>query len=194
MGEHKYRREKDVMTESVGGKPGFRERPPSSRCLASTLSSSIVTSSDLSFLKTVKRIRSIEILSEIQEDNAHQGKRPSGSKDTRRKSKYYVPLMEGRNTIGMARGKGHSKRTLVDSPITLEARIEGYQVRRIYVDRGSSLEVMYEHCFRNLGPDKKAKLRDSRVPLVGFSREVNVNNKITITKDDPEVGEDKINA
>ncbi|GJV41772.1 hypothetical protein Tco_1420212 [Tanacetum coccineum] len=32
---------------------------------------------------------------------------------------------------------------------------------------------MYEHCFRNLGPDTRAKLRESRVPLVGFSGEVN---------------------
>ncbi|GKA80878.1 hypothetical protein Tco_0787570, partial [Tanacetum coccineum] len=87
-----------------------------------------------------------------------------------------------------------SRKRLVDSPIILEARIKGYQFRRIYVDRGSSSEVMYEHCFRNLGHDIKAKLRDSSVPLVGFSGEVNVNNKITITKDDPEVGEDKINA
>ncbi|GJT70840.1 hypothetical protein Tco_1030126 [Tanacetum coccineum] len=31
---------------------------------------------------------------------------------------------------------------------------------------------MYEHCFRNLGPDTRAKLRESRVPLVGFSSEV----------------------
>ncbi|GKC07281.1 hypothetical protein Tco_0998891 [Tanacetum coccineum] len=36
---------------------------------------------------------------------------------------------------------------LVDSPIILEALIEGFLVRRIYVDGGSSFEVMYEHCF-----------------------------------------------
>ncbi|GJX64920.1 hypothetical protein Tco_0299263 [Tanacetum coccineum] len=41
------------------------------------------------------------------------------------------------------------------------------------MDGGSSLKVMYEHCFRNLGSDLKARLRESRVPLVGFSREVN---------------------
>ncbi|GJZ06576.1 hypothetical protein Tco_0540369 [Tanacetum coccineum] len=62
---------------------------------------------------------------------------------------------------------------LVDSPIILEALIEGFLVRRIYVDGGSSSKVMYEHCFRNLGTETKAKLRESRVPLVGFTREVN---------------------
>nr|GEW61225.1 reverse transcriptase domain-containing protein [Tanacetum cinerariifolium] len=102
--------------------------------------------------------------------------------------------MKGGNTIGMVRGKGRRQRMyermeqwmdneisflcvprcrLVDSSIILEAHIKGYRIRRIYVDGGSSSEVMYEHCFRNLGPDIKAKLRESRVPLVGLSGEVN---------------------
>ncbi|GKB09300.1 reverse transcriptase domain-containing protein [Tanacetum coccineum] len=41
----------------------------------------------------------------------------------------------------------------------------------IYVDGGISSEVMYEHCFRNLGAKTKAKLKESRNPLVGFSGE-----------------------
>nr|GEY06268.1 reverse transcriptase domain-containing protein [Tanacetum cinerariifolium] len=57
---------------------------------------------------------------------------------------------------------------LVDSPIILEALIEGFLVQRIYVDGGSSSEVMYEHCFRNLGDETRAKLKESRTPLVGF--------------------------
>nr|GFB20070.1 reverse transcriptase domain-containing protein [Tanacetum cinerariifolium] len=40
---------------------------------------------------------------------------------------------------------------LTDEPIILERIIEGNQVRRILVDEGSSSEIMYEHCFRNLG-------------------------------------------
>ncbi|GKB68457.1 hypothetical protein Tco_0929869 [Tanacetum coccineum] len=58
---------------------------------------------------------------------------------------------------------------LVDSPIILEALIEGFLVRRIYVDGGSSSEVMYEHYFRNLGAETRVKLKESRTPLVGFS-------------------------
>ncbi|GJU81211.1 reverse transcriptase domain-containing protein [Tanacetum coccineum] len=61
---------------------------------------------------------------------------------------------------------------LVDSPIILEALIEGFQVRRIYVDGRSSSEVMYERCFQNLRAETKAKLKESRTPLVGFSGEV----------------------
>nr|GEU97663.1 reverse transcriptase domain-containing protein [Tanacetum cinerariifolium] len=59
---------------------------------------------------------------------------------------------------------------LFDSLIILEAY---FQVQRIYVDEGSSSELMYEHCFRNLEPDTRAELREYRIPLVGFSSEVN---------------------
>nr|GEU61553.1 reverse transcriptase domain-containing protein [Tanacetum cinerariifolium] len=50
---------------------------------------------------------------------------------------------------------------------------------------GSSFEVMYEHCFRNLRAKTKAKLKESRTPLVGFSGEVSypigtINLSLTI--------------
>ncbi|GKE15008.1 hypothetical protein Tco_1422585 [Tanacetum coccineum] len=100
--------------------------------------------------------------------------------------------------VGMVRGKGHRKRTyekdirkygtidgneisfpfvrrfrLMESQIILKAYIKGFQVQRIYVDGGSSSKVMYEHCFRNLGPNTRANLMESRIPLVGFLGEVN---------------------
>ncbi|GKD69618.1 hypothetical protein Tco_1323708, partial [Tanacetum coccineum] len=95
-----------------------------------------------------------------------------------------------RTIIGMNRGNTNMKRPreqseqwmsneisfpsisgfqLVDSPIILEALIEGFQVHRIYVDGGSSSEVMYENCFRNLRAEIKAKLKESRTPLVSHS-------------------------
>nr|GEV09281.1 hypothetical protein [Tanacetum cinerariifolium] len=46
-------------------------------------------------------------------------------------------------------------------------------VRRIYVDGGSSSEIMYEHFFRNLSYRTRSRLRESRNLLVGFSGEVN---------------------
>nr|GEY37322.1 hypothetical protein [Tanacetum cinerariifolium] len=45
-------------------------------------------------------------------------------------------------------------------------------VRRIHVDGGSSSEVMYENCFRNLSYRTRSRLKESRIPLVGFSGEV----------------------
>ncbi|GJR75169.1 reverse transcriptase domain-containing protein [Tanacetum coccineum] len=55
----------------------------------------------------------------------------------------------------------------VDSPIILKALIEGFMGRRIFVEGGSSSEVMYEHCFRNLRAETKAKLKESRTYVVG---------------------------
>ena len=43
-------------------------------------------------------------------------------------------------------------RDVSDEPLIVEAEVEGYTVRRVYVDQGASVEVMYEHCFLNLEP------------------------------------------
>ncbi|GJT70334.1 hypothetical protein Tco_1029620 [Tanacetum coccineum] len=71
--------------------------------------------------------------------------------------------------INMVKSQGHRKRPYervehwMDNAIALP---------RIHVDVGSSSEVMYEHCFRNLSYRKRSRLRESRIPLVGFSGEV----------------------
>ncbi|GJV95591.1 hypothetical protein Tco_1547168 [Tanacetum coccineum] len=61
---------------------------------------------------------------------------------------------------------------LIDTPIILEAMIEGFMVRRIYLDRGSSLEIVYEHCFWSFSAHTRSKLRKSSAPFVGFSGEI----------------------
>ncbi|GJT50709.1 hypothetical protein Tco_0976866 [Tanacetum coccineum] len=60
----------------------------------------------------------------------------------------------------------------MDYPVVVDALIEGFRVRRIHVDGGSSSEVMYKHCFINLSYQTRSRLKESRVPLVGFSGEV----------------------
>ncbi|PWA82285.1 ribonuclease H-like domain-containing protein [Artemisia annua] len=62
---------------------------------------------------------------------------------------------------------------LSDEPLIMEGDIAGYLVRRIYVDEGSSVDVMYEHCFNNLSADIKERLRETSTSLVGFSGETN---------------------
>ncbi|GJV00863.1 hypothetical protein Tco_1330133 [Tanacetum coccineum] len=74
------------------------------------------------------------------------------------------PLLD--NEISFSSTPGHR---LVDSPIILEALIEGFLVRMIYVVGGSSSEVMYEYCFRNLRAETMAKLKECRKLLLGFS-------------------------
>ncbi|GJZ37818.1 hypothetical protein Tco_0584009 [Tanacetum coccineum] len=48
---------------------------------------------------------------------------------------------------------------LTDKPIILEGIVEGNRVRRILVDGGSSSEIMYEHCFRNLDINVRSRLK-----------------------------------
>ncbi|GKG41729.1 hypothetical protein Tco_0473480, partial [Tanacetum coccineum] len=53
-----------------------------------------------------------------------------------------------------------------DEPLIIKAKIEGYLVRRVYVDEGSSVEVMFKHCFENLPAKVRARLRETRTDLV----------------------------
>ncbi|GKB82059.1 reverse transcriptase domain-containing protein [Tanacetum coccineum] len=59
-----------------------------------------------------------------------------------------------------------------DEPIIVEAEVEGYLVRRVYVDEGASVEAMFEHCFKNLSSIIKSRLRETQTDLVGFAGEV----------------------
>nr|GEU87492.1 hypothetical protein [Tanacetum cinerariifolium] len=56
-----------------------------------------------------------------------------------------------------------------DDPLIIEAVMKGYLVRRVYVDQGASVEVMFEHCFKNLSPTISSRLRDPQMDLVGFA-------------------------
>ncbi|GJS86116.1 reverse transcriptase domain-containing protein [Tanacetum coccineum] len=56
-----------------------------------------------------------------------------------------------------------------DDPLIIEAVMEGYLVRRVYVDQGASVEVMFEHCFENLSLAIRSRLRDTQMDLVGFA-------------------------
>ncbi|GJX05049.1 reverse transcriptase domain-containing protein [Tanacetum coccineum] len=64
-----------------------------------------------------------------------------------------------------------SEEDISDEPLIVEAEVEGYLVRRIYVDGGASVEVMFEHCFKNLSPRIKARLKETQTDLVGFTGE-----------------------
>ncbi|GJT90443.1 reverse transcriptase domain-containing protein [Tanacetum coccineum] len=47
--------------------------------------------------------------------------------------------------------------------------MKGYLVRRVYVDQGASVEVTFEHCFENLRPAIRSRLRGTQMDLVGFT-------------------------
>ncbi|GKA22331.1 reverse transcriptase domain-containing protein [Tanacetum coccineum] len=57
-----------------------------------------------------------------------------------------------------------------NAPVIIEAKIFRRKVGRVYMDSGSSSEIIYEHCFVKLNPTIKATTVDLKTPLVGFSR------------------------
>nr|GEV69140.1 retrotransposon protein, putative, Ty3-gypsy subclass [Tanacetum cinerariifolium] len=68
-------------------------------------------------------------------------------------------------------GKDNQHEGISDEPLLVEAEVEGYLVRKIYVDGGELVEVMFEHCFKNLSQRIKARLKETQIDLVGFARE-----------------------
>nr|GEX29848.1 reverse transcriptase domain-containing protein [Tanacetum cinerariifolium] len=77
--------------------------------------------------------------------------------------------------------KGHStnecmllKKQIEDGtkgPLVIEAEIAGHVIHRMYVDEGSSMEILYEHCFNQLWPEIKSQMVPATTSLTGFSGE-----------------------
>ncbi|GKB64893.1 reverse transcriptase domain-containing protein [Tanacetum coccineum] len=59
----------------------------------------------------------------------------------------------------------------VKDPLVIEAEIGGYTVHRMYVDGGSSMEVLFEHCFNRLRPEIQSQMAQTTTSLTGFSGE-----------------------
>nr|GEW04527.1 retrotransposon protein, putative, Ty3-gypsy subclass [Tanacetum cinerariifolium] len=53
-----------------------------------------------------------------------------------------------------------------------EAEMEGHFVHRMYVDEGSSSEILYEHCFNRFCSEVRSRTISATTPLVGFSEEI----------------------
>nr|GEU57883.1 reverse transcriptase domain-containing protein [Tanacetum cinerariifolium] len=56
-----------------------------------------------------------------------------------------------------------------EGPMIIEAEMRGHCVHRIYVDGGSSLEILYEYCFSKFHPEIMIPVN---TPLVEFSEEI----------------------
>ncbi|GJZ91539.1 reverse transcriptase domain-containing protein [Tanacetum coccineum] len=59
-----------------------------------------------------------------------------------------------------------------ETPIMIEAKVEGHLIHRMYVDGGSASKVLYEHCFNRLHPKIKNQMIPATTPLLGFSGEI----------------------
>nr|GEV43915.1 reverse transcriptase domain-containing protein [Tanacetum cinerariifolium] len=58
-----------------------------------------------------------------------------------------------------------------DGPLVIEAEMGGHMIHRMYVDVGSSMEILYEHCFNRLRPEIKSQMVPATTSLTGFSGE-----------------------
>nr|GEX36808.1 reverse transcriptase domain-containing protein [Tanacetum cinerariifolium] len=56
-------------------------------------------------------------------------------------------------------------------PHVIKAEISGHAVHRIYVDEGSSMEALYEHCFNRLRPKNRSQMVPATTSQTGFSGE-----------------------
>nr|GEV07942.1 reverse transcriptase domain-containing protein [Tanacetum cinerariifolium] len=77
--------------------------------------------------------------------------------DRKREEILFPPLNEEEGTEG---------------PMIIEAKIEGHCIHRMYVDGGSAIKIMYEHCFNRLRLEIKKQLVPSTTHLIGFSGEI----------------------
>nr|GEW91202.1 reverse transcriptase domain-containing protein [Tanacetum cinerariifolium] len=59
----------------------------------------------------------------------------------------------------------------VEGPLVKEVEMGGHIIHRMYVDGGSSMEILYEHCFNRLRPEMKNQMVPVTTSLTGFSSE-----------------------
>nr|GEW53943.1 reverse transcriptase domain-containing protein [Tanacetum cinerariifolium] len=59
----------------------------------------------------------------------------------------------------------------IEGPLVIEAEVGGHTIHRMYIDGGSSMEILYEYCFNRLRPDIKRQMVLATTSLTGFSGE-----------------------
>ncbi|KAD4584044.1 hypothetical protein E3N88_21645 [Mikania micrantha] len=94
-------------------------------------------------------------------------KRPRDTSGVKRNSDHLKPWMEQDISFLPIRGGNFAS-----DPLTISAIIAGHNVHRVYVDMGSALEIMYEHCFLQLDEVIQRSLIKSTHVLTGFAGEI----------------------
>nr|GFB23371.1 reverse transcriptase domain-containing protein [Tanacetum cinerariifolium] len=56
-----------------------------------------------------------------------------------------------------------------EGPLVIEAEMGGHVIHRMYIDDGSSMKILYEHCFNRLWPEIKGQMVPATTSLTGFS-------------------------
>nr|GFB41120.1 reverse transcriptase domain-containing protein [Tanacetum cinerariifolium] len=58
-----------------------------------------------------------------------------------------------------------------EGPLVIEAKVGRHTIHRMYIDGGSFIEILYEHCFNRLRSDIKKQMVPATTSLTGFSGE-----------------------
>nr|GEV57341.1 reverse transcriptase domain-containing protein [Tanacetum cinerariifolium] len=58
-----------------------------------------------------------------------------------------------------------------EGPLVIEAEMGEHTIHLMYIDGGSSMEILYEHCFNRLRPEIKSQMVPPSTSLTGFSGE-----------------------
>nr|GEV08707.1 reverse transcriptase domain-containing protein [Tanacetum cinerariifolium] len=84
-------------------------------------------------------------------------------------------------------------RDLSEEALVVEAEVEGYLVRRIHIDEGALVEIMFEHCFNMLHPSIRSKLVKTQTTMSGFSGEqvkpLGKSNSMYVSEEDGDAEE-----
>ncbi|GJX68462.1 hypothetical protein Tco_0304189, partial [Tanacetum coccineum] len=72
---------------------------------------------------------------------------------------------------GRQSGNNNGRGKVINMVQEGDAEVECYLVRRVFMDKGAAVQVMFEHCFDNLSPAIKACLTLTQTELLGFSGE-----------------------
>ncbi|GJW84684.1 hypothetical protein Tco_0157829 [Tanacetum coccineum] len=133
----------DAKVGMWDGKVGLLEGPSLLSRTVSASPPSTITIKNLNPPETPTRKHVKKRSSEVpEEESVHREKKRKGLGNTHKTKEENTALGHtNRGTVEMIRGGGCR---LVDSPIVLEVYIEGFQVRRIYVDGGCSSEARNE--------------------------------------------------
>nr|GEW65067.1 reverse transcriptase domain-containing protein [Tanacetum cinerariifolium] len=58
-----------------------------------------------------------------------------------------------------------------EGPLIIEAEVGRHMIHRMYVDGGSSMKILYEHCFNRLQPEIRSQMVSTTTSLTDFSGE-----------------------
>ncbi|GJX00009.1 reverse transcriptase domain-containing protein [Tanacetum coccineum] len=104
------------------------------------------------------------LIKELKQSNGKDQAKASKKGETSGKDKSLAILM----VQPMAEGEEDG----MEGPMIIEAKMRGHCVHRMYVDGGSSSEILNEHCFNRFRPEVRNQIIPATTPLVGFSGEI----------------------